>query len=281
MIQNNKGDGGTYEQVLQSIRENLTKCRTTGTNLTRNLRMKLENFKKECGREPVEYYECYDKYGNPIQERRTDYNEGAVTLFSEEEWEKLMEDNVTELHDIHNHPANDFADPLPTCLSEADINHLLKRNNNGDFIFRSIGVVSANGSEMRITRDDTAGYVSSFDKMYSLKNIVNQYRGYRNYYERKYLANAENYLKTNYPDLPKNMKENLISTPGFRKAVHNMTVNEIGNLQQYFGEMGVYIECERCGWKVDMNPVKDSMVNWDAVENIPKQGQGMFGGGRW
>lgn len=270
-----------YEQVLQSIKENLTKCRTTGTNLTQNLRLKLKKFNEECGRESVEYYECYDKYGNPILKRRTDYKEDEVTLFSEEEREKLKEENITELHDIHNHPTNNFVDPLPTCLSESDINHLLMRNNEGDFIFRSIGVVSANGSGMRIIRDNSAGYVSSYDRMYSLKNIINHYRGYRNYYERRYIANSENYLKNNYSDLSEDMMEELISTPSFRKAVHNMTVNEIGDLNQYFGEMGVFVECERCGWKLDMNPAKDSMVNWDAVENIPKRRRGVFGGGRW
>lgn len=258
-----------YKYIIKAIDEEV-KCRTTGTNFTNQLRKSLTDFTEEYGNEPVEHLAIYDREGNLVIDKVQEGDWHSVSL-DEKETQKLIEENKTDLHKIHNHPTDEVTDPLPTCFSYNDYKSSLIKNSEDEYIFRSTTCVSSNGSSMTLTKsnDFPTGKYKIFSEeeamIHGMNYISRQHTSYLEMYKNNYIMNArkETGKIEGYENMDYFERESIIKSPEFRKKVHENTLKDIGGMDEYFRKNKVTEELDKYGLRLEMQPPDNNKIQWD------------------
>ena len=257
-----------YNNIIKAIEYDL-KCRTTGRNIKSSIRRNIQNFHETYKDYDHEEADVYDDNGNLICHEIGDDHSVKI------DWNNIDPDDYGRVHVVHNHPSS-FAN-LPTFLSEGDLSQLLLREINGtfttynveatmfgtpsDYIVKSVTACSPNGSKMTLIKGDNfPGRYNTYNDANAIFNqLLTKNENYRSMYEMNYKFNVRDALK-NYPE---SEWRDLIYDSNFRQNISNQTLKQIGSLEDYLKQEGIYTKLGYIECKLEITSAKTFDERWN------------------
>lgn len=266
-----------YETIIRVMKEETLKCQTTGKNLHKGIRENFKRFYEKYGQLEHEELDMMDEHGNILY-----HKVGKLTGVDPEYEDSLKEEYYGRTHALHNHPEGMAT--IPPGLSDGDVSQLLMRNDNGsihpywttnetsDYIVRSITATSPNGGRMTLIRGNEfpGKWFGHEDAARTLTLIPTYYRGYYDRFIGNYKLQARNELR-NYP---KSEWQGLIESPDFHEKISKKTIDNIGTLEEYYRDVGVYDNLEKIDCKLEIeegtgyDPAYDSKLDFEVMTAV-------------
>ena len=169
----------------------------------------------------------------------------------------LIDENRKNLHLTHNHPSELTIDNIPTTLSTEDMEGLIMKNNNGEYLFRSISAEAPNGTRVTLLHNNKFNESNEADFHKAMTNYHTkcfQYKGLILLKTKKAMFDKVQQYKFDHPheSIPHMKME--IET---RKQV----IKEMGSLENYLQKEGVMKDFEDCNCKLR---ITNNKVDWES-----------------
>ena len=201
-----------------------------GVRFPRKIRDSLNRFRRRfCtmgNHAPIEWNNVFDREGNVLAEFTGDEDSVSldVNLLS-----RLRDEKGYGLSDIHNHPHGYFG--IPVCFSKADFNVALTTTSDGEFIFKSNSVGTANGSMMTIMKKDNFSQENVEDFWMATDLLSEIYNEYAKEFSSVRMGFARDMMDGT---IPIDMSQDVTVLNEF---VNNLTLDEVGHIEDRLGDV--------------------------------------------
>lgn len=213
-----------FDKVVSNFEE---KCAVDGTSFSKELSNELKKFHKNYGGlTDHEELSLYDSKGNLLTHEVGEAHGVGVDLMSYDDYE--------DLHVFHNHPTL-FSDNIPTYLSYNDMITLMLSNYEGSNLLKSVTAVSPNGSAMTLIKTKDFDFNDNAPNV--MKQLTNQCADYYELYTDKVI----DYMTNKAIEYQENTGKTIRATE-FRQEANNHVIKEMGTLQSYLKDNGVFDE---------------------------------------
>ena len=221
-----------------------------GTSLGK-IRHSLDNIAPKIRNKKKEQAYILDENGNTIQHKQGTKNGVEIDT------DTLQYENQKNLHITHNHPAEMTLDDIPTTLSHADLLILNTKNNDGDYIFRSISAEDPNGTRITLIRNNKFNETNEYDYQMAVNKYFNKSIQYKQLVLQKTKQIMFNKVQQYKVDHPHESIPHMKMEVETRKEV----IKEIGTLKGYLKKEGAIKSFEDCNCKLR---ITNNNVDWES-----------------
>ena len=237
-----------YKTILKVINESVKTH--DGTSLGK-IRHSLDKIAPKIRNKKKEQAYIIDEYGNIIQHKK---GTGDSVEIDED---TLKEEKHKGLHITHNHPSDLTLDDIPTTLSHADLLILNTKNNDGDYLFRSISAENPNGTRITLIRNNKFNESNEDDYHMAVNKYFNSSIQYKHLILQKTKQIMYGKVQQYKSDHPHESIPHMKMEIETRKEV----IKEIGSLKGYLKKEGVIKSFEDCNCKLRITSNK---VDWES-----------------
>ena len=233
-----------YNTIIKIIEKELNKTHD-GTNL-KPIKSSLDKIAKKIRNKKKEQAYLLDENGNIVLHKKG--TKHGV------EWDEETElKGHTNLHITHNHPEGITIDDIPTTFSKADMLILRKKNNEGEYYYKSISAESPNGTRITLIKNNKFSTLDE-DKYFQ---ATENYSYACTDYNRMHREKVEEIMKEKIKEIKSKDKYAPINHLQLHAKTQEEVTKEIGTLNDYLKEKGIYKQFEKCNCKfrITKNPV--------------------------
>ena len=237
-----------YKTILKVINESVKTH--DGTSLGK-IRTSLDKIAPKIRNKKKEQAYILDEDGNIIQHKRGTKNGVEI------DEDTLKEEKHKNLHVTHNHPSDLTLDNIPTTFSEDDMEALLTKNNDDDYLFRSISAESPNGT--RITLIHNNNFNEADENNY--RNAMGKYIAKSFQYKTLILQKTKQIMYDKVQQYKADHPHESIPHMKMEIETRKQIIKEMGGLDDYFKKEGVFKAFEDCNCKLR---ITSNEVDWES-----------------
>ena len=237
-----------YQYIIRTIEE-YSKTHD-GTSLG-TIRTSLDKISPKIRNKKKEQAYIIDEEGNIIQHKKGTKNGVEI------DENTLKEEKHKNLHVTHNHPSDLTLDNIPTTLSEDDMEALLTKNNDDDYLFRSISAESPNGTRITLIHNNNFNEADENNYRNAMRKYIAKSFQYKTLILQKTKQAMYNKVQQYKADHPHESIPHMKMEIETRKEM----IKEMGGLEDYFKKEGVFKAFEDCNCKLR---ITNNNVDWES-----------------